>query len=117
MFFCTVKLLLFYGKSLCRESCSFLLLLSKGRGTNSLLATIWVLRYHHLHLESHTLWKKLVQFGKGMERNRRMFEDYIGTGVEELWERVTFWSALWASVLLPFKDCFSYILLLEGSEV
>lgn len=81
----------------------------------SLLATIWVLRYYHLHLESHMLWKKLVQFGKGMERNRRMFEDYIGTGVEELWERVTFWSALWASVLLPFKDCFSYILLLESS--
>ena len=46
-----------------------------------------------------------------MERNRRIFEVYEGVWVEDLWERVQFWAALWASVSEAFKDySFSCIL-------
>ncbi|CAL2233313.1 unnamed protein product [Prunus armeniaca] len=39
-----------------------------------------------------------------LERNRRIFEDYKGVGVIELWDRVKFRAALWASTSLAFKD-------------
>ena len=39
-----------------------------------------------------------------MERNNRIFEDYGGVGLEELWVRVKFWASLWASISKEFKD-------------
>lgn len=39
-----------------------------------------------------------------MERNRRIFEDYKGVGVDDLWDRVKLWAALWASITNVFKD-------------
>ncbi|KAI5323563.1 hypothetical protein L3X38_032635 [Prunus dulcis] len=42
-----------------------------------------------------------------LERNRRIFGQYKGVGVGELWDRVKFWAALWASVTPDFKD-YSY---------
>lgn len=39
-----------------------------------------------------------------MESNRRIFEDYKGVGVDELWDRVKLWTALWASVTNVFKN-------------
>lgn len=41
-----------------------------------------------------------------MEGNKRIFDDYNGAEVEDLLEKVRFWSALWASVLVKFKDYF-----------
>ena len=47
-----------------------------------------------------------------LERNRRIFDNFKGVGVEELWERVRFWSSLWASITPEFRDIlFSSILL------
>lgn len=39
-----------------------------------------------------------------MERNRRIFDVYKGVGTTELWDRLKFWAALWASVTPVFKD-------------
>ncbi|BBG93501.1 trithorax-like protein 2 [Prunus dulcis] len=39
-----------------------------------------------------------------LERNRRIFEDYKGVGMVELWDRVKFWAAPWASTSPAFKD-------------
>ena len=39
-----------------------------------------------------------------LERNKRVFEVYKGVGVEELWDRVSHWAALWASVSVEFRD-------------
>ena len=53
------------------------------------------------------LWGSLMQavvWNLWLERNRRIFEDYKGVGVVELWDRVKFWVALWASTSLAFKD-------------
>ena len=53
------------------------------------------------------LWGSLMQavvWNLWLERNRRIFEDYKGVGVAELWDRVKFWAALWASTSLAFKD-------------
>lgn len=33
-----------------------------------------------------------------MKRNRRIFEVHEEAEIEELWKRIRFWSALWASV-------------------
>ncbi|CAL9018470.1 unnamed protein product [Prunus brigantina] len=57
-----------------------------------------------------TLWRCLVHsvfWNIWMERNRRIFEDYKGVGVRDLWDRVKYWAALWASVTKDFKD-YSY---------
>ncbi|CAL2262014.1 unnamed protein product [Prunus armeniaca] len=54
-----------------------------------------------------TLWGCLVHsvfWNIWMERNRRIFEDYKGVGVSDLWDRVKYWAALWASVTEDFKD-------------
>lgn len=46
-----------------------------------------------------------------LERNKRIFEDYTGVGVSDLWGRVRYWAALWASVSNDFKNySLSYIL-------
>ncbi|KAI5321148.1 hypothetical protein L3X38_030219 [Prunus dulcis] len=47
-----------------------------------------------------------LKFGKPrlLRKLRRIFEDYKGVGVVELWDRVKFWAALWASTSLAFKD-------------
>ncbi|KAI5330832.1 hypothetical protein L3X38_020958 [Prunus dulcis] len=53
------------------------------------------------------LWGSLMQavvWNLWLERNRRIFEDYKGVGVAELWDRVKFWAALWASTSIAFKD-------------
>ncbi|CAL9019662.1 unnamed protein product, partial [Prunus brigantina] len=53
------------------------------------------------------LWGNLMQavvWNLWLERNRRIFKDYKGVGVVELWDRVKFWAALWASTSLAFKD-------------
>ncbi|VVA25489.1 Hypothetical predicted protein, partial [Prunus dulcis] len=53
------------------------------------------------------LWGSLMQavvWNLWLERNRRIFENYKGVGVAELWDRVKFWAALWASTSLAFKD-------------
>ncbi|KAI5321585.1 hypothetical protein L3X38_030656 [Prunus dulcis] len=53
------------------------------------------------------LWGCVVQaifWNLWMESNRRIFEDYKGVGVDELWDRVKLWAALWASVINVFKD-------------
>ncbi|XP_020420593.1 uncharacterized protein LOC18774736 [Prunus persica] len=53
------------------------------------------------------LWGSLMQavvWNLWMERSRRIFEDYKGVGVAELWDRVKFWAALWASTSPAFKD-------------
>ncbi|KAI5329624.1 hypothetical protein L3X38_029021 [Prunus dulcis] len=47
-----------------------------------------------------------------MERNMRIFYVYEGVGVGELWDRVKFWAALWASVTSDFKD-YSYSTILR----
>ncbi|KAK9927793.1 hypothetical protein M0R45_024959 [Rubus argutus] len=39
-----------------------------------------------------------------LERNQRIFEDKVGAGHEELWDRIKFWSSLWVSVTHEFKD-------------
>ncbi|CAL8157247.1 unnamed protein product [Prunus armeniaca] len=57
-----------------------------------------------------TLWGCLVHYvfwNISLERNRRIFEDYKGAGVSELWDRVKYWVALWASITKEFKD-YSY---------
>lgn len=38
-----------------------------------------------------------------IERNRRISELCNDLGLEELWERVRFWSSLWASVSSEFR--------------
>ncbi|KAI5347538.1 hypothetical protein L3X38_000425 [Prunus dulcis] len=44
------------------------------------------------------------------ERNRTIFDDYSGGSELEIWERVKFWAALWASITMAFKDySYSYI--------
>lgn len=47
-----------------------------------------------------------------MER-KWIFEDYRGAGVEELWDRVKFSSALWGSVSINFNDCILFCILLD----
>lgn len=47
------------------------------------------------------------------ERNRRIFEDYPGLCVEELWNGVCFSSALWATVTLEFRNYSLSALLLD----
>ncbi|ONI36148.1 hypothetical protein PRUPE_1G572100 [Prunus persica] len=57
-----------------------------------------------------TLWGCLVHsvfWIIWMERNRRIFEDYKGVRVSDLWDRVKYWAAFWASVTKDFKD-YSY---------
>ncbi|TQD79454.1 hypothetical protein C1H46_034973 [Malus baccata] len=39
-----------------------------------------------------------------MERNKRVFEDYMGVEVEELWDKTKHWAALWSSVAAEFRD-------------
>ena len=39
-----------------------------------------------------------------LERNKRIFEDYTGVGVADLWGRVRYWATLWASVSNDFKN-------------
>ncbi|KAB2635258.1 hypothetical protein D8674_025792 [Pyrus ussuriensis x Pyrus communis] len=39
-----------------------------------------------------------------LERNKRIFEDYTGVGVADLWGRVRYWAAFWASVSNEFKN-------------
>ncbi|KAM1375219.1 hypothetical protein ACFX2I_025682 [Malus domestica] len=54
-----------------------------------------------------TLWGSLLLalfWNIWLERNKRVFEDYKGVGVEELWDRVKHWAALWASVSVEFRD-------------
>ncbi|RXH72538.1 hypothetical protein DVH24_012222 [Malus domestica] len=54
-----------------------------------------------------TLWGSLLMalfWNIWFERNKRVFEDYKGVGVEELWDRVRHWAALWASVSVEFRD-------------
>ncbi|CAL2278177.1 unnamed protein product [Prunus armeniaca] len=54
-----------------------------------------------------TLWGCLVQsvfWNIWLEHNRRIFDEYEGAGVGELWDRVKFWAALWASVTSDFED-------------
>lgn len=38
-----------------------------------------------------------------LERNERVFEDFVGVEVEELWDKVRFWSAFWASFSRQFS--------------
>jgi len=62
-----------------------------------------------------TLWGCLVHsvfWNIWTERNRRIFENYEGVSVGELWDRVKFWAALWASVTIDFKD-YSYSTILR----
>jgi hypothetical protein len=73
--------------------------LSFGRGKkakvlwgSSLLAVIWV------------IW---------MERNRRIFEDYRGVGLEELWLRVKYLAALWFSFSVEFRDYSTSLILID----
>ncbi|KAM1060262.1 hypothetical protein TB1_024191 [Malus domestica] len=54
-----------------------------------------------------TLWGSLLMalfWNIWLERNKRVFEDYKGVGVEDLWDRVKHWAALWASVSVEFRD-------------
>ncbi|XP_009335445.1 uncharacterized protein LOC103928158 [Pyrus x bretschneideri] len=39
-----------------------------------------------------------------LECNKRIFEDYTGVGVVNLWGRVRYWAALWVSVSNDFKN-------------
>ncbi|KAM0963163.1 hypothetical protein ACFX2A_022668 [Malus domestica] len=53
------------------------------------------------------LWGCLVSavfWNIWLERNKRIFEDYTGVGVEVLWGRVKYWAALWASVSNVFNN-------------
>ena len=59
---------------------------------NSVLAVIWV------------IW---------MERNRRIFEDYKGVGLEELWLRVKYLAALWSSFSAEFRDYSTSLILID----
>jgi len=52
-----------------------------------------------------------------MERNKRIFDDVNGLCVEALWDRVCFWSALWASVTPLFRDYSLSALLLNWEAV
>ena len=82
-------------------SCEFLSVtrLGFGRGKkakvlwgSSVLAVIWV------------IW---------MERNRRIFEDYKGVGLEELWLRVKYLAALWSSFSAEFRDYSTSLILID----
>ncbi|CAL8992526.1 unnamed protein product [Prunus brigantina] len=67
-----------------------------------------------------TLWGCLVHsvfWNIWIERNRRIFEDYKGVGVSELWDRVKYWAALWASVTEDFKDYALSIILRDMAAV
>jgi hypothetical protein len=59
---------------------------------SSVLAVIWV------------IW---------MERNRRIFEDYRGVGLEELWLRVKYLAALWSSFSVEFRDYSTSLILID----
>jgi hypothetical protein len=52
-----------------------------------------------------------------MERNRRIFDDFNGLCVEALWDRVCFWSALWASVTPLFRNYSISALLFDWKAV
>lgn len=52
-----------------------------------------------------------------MERNKRIFEDYGGAGLEELWERVKLWASLWASISREFKDYTLSTIILDWQAV
>lgn len=39
-----------------------------------------------------------------LEHNRRIFDQYKGVEVKELWDKVKFWASLWAYVSLVFQD-------------
>ncbi|TQD89699.1 hypothetical protein C1H46_024693 [Malus baccata] len=57
--------------------------------------------------KSKVLWGCLVLaifWNIWMERNKRIFEDYTGVGAEELWGRVKYWAAFWASVTKEFNN-------------
>ncbi|KAM2348663.1 hypothetical protein ACFX1X_012268 [Malus domestica] len=57
--------------------------------------------------KSKVLWGCLVSaifWHIWLERNKRIFEDYTGVGAEELWGRVKYWAALWASVTKEFDN-------------
>ena len=82
-------------------SCEFLSVtrLGFGRGKkakvlwrSSILAVIWV------------VW---------MERNKQIFEDYKGVGLEELWLRVKYLAALWSSFLVEFRDYSTSLILID----
>lgn len=53
------------------------------------------------------LWGNLLQamiWNLWVERNRRIFDDYKGVEASELWDRVKFWAALWASITPVFRN-------------
>ena len=52
-----------------------------------------------------------------MERNRRICDDFPGLCVEGLWDRIIFWSALWASVTSEFKNYSLSALMLDWKAV
>jgi hypothetical protein len=62
----------------------------------SMLAVIWV------------LW---------LERNRRIFEDVRGAGLEELWIRVKYVAALGATVSSEFRDYSISLIMPDWREV
>jgi hypothetical protein len=52
-----------------------------------------------------------------LERNKRIFDDFPGMCVEGLWDRISFWSALWASVTPMFRNYSLSALLLDWKAV
>jgi hypothetical protein len=62
------------------------------------------------------LWSCRMQLFFGsffQEQNRRIFEDFPGLCVEELWNGVCFWSALWATVTFMLRNYSLSALLLD----
>jgi hypothetical protein len=52
-----------------------------------------------------------------LERNRRTFDNVPELCVESLWDRITFWSALWASVTAEFRHYSLSALMLDWKAV
>lgn len=38
------------------------------------------------------------------ERNRRIFENIEGDEIDQIWDRIRFWSSLWLSTTSEFRD-------------